>query len=153
MRNRIQFRAQTKLQDLVSRLPVDTPIRRRARRPVSMMPMSDEADLEDYLATIREGAHAFDRRATAARQSSITASVPVAKEIVFTAPKFGLTFQREQDAFGYKPIVVVQVWNRCDAVLAETNPGGFHFEGFGGIFDSPSRSRPLQRALSALATS
>ena len=68
----------------------------------------DDSELEAYLTSIHSEAQQFDRVAVGKKMPLSRAVGCVCKEVVFTAPGFGLVFQRECDAFGYKPLVVVQ---------------------------------------------
>jgi hypothetical protein len=94
----------------VSKIPIDTPLRRRARHSARMLSSVnvDDNELEAYLTSIHTDAKDFDRAAVGKRMPLSRSLPPVCKELVFTSPKFGLVFQRELDAFGYKPLIMVQ---------------------------------------------
>ena len=93
----------------VSKIPIDTPLRRRARHSGRLSSVNvDDNELEEYLSSIHTDAKHFDRAAVGKKMPLSRAMPSVCKEIVFTAPKFGLVFQRESDSFGYKPTVIVQ---------------------------------------------
>ena len=67
-----------------------------------------DAELEQCWATIARNAERLDD--VLDRNKHVISLQPqaVCKEVVFYHPCFGLTFQREMDAFGFKPVIIVQ---------------------------------------------
>jgi hypothetical protein len=91
-------------------LPLETPLRRRARESnLVSLSSRDDPVLEEYLHLIHQGAQHFDRTHDQRRHHQAAGSVqPIQKELIFAAPGFGITFGRDTDTFGMNPIIVVQ---------------------------------------------
>lgn len=89
---------------------METPLRRRARESnLVSLSSRDDPVLEEYLHLIHQGAQMYDRSHDARRHRQVTGlDQPIQKQLVFSAPGFGLTLGRDTDAFGMNPIVVIE---------------------------------------------
>ena len=91
-------------------LPLETPLRRRARESnLVSLSSRDDPVLEEYLHLIHQGAQNFDRSQNMRKhRQAVGMDQPIQKQLVYTTPGFGVTFGRDTDAFGMNPIIVVQ---------------------------------------------
>ncbi len=89
---------------------MDTPLRTRARESnLVSLSTRDDPQLEEYLHMIHQDARHHDRSQTArSRKQAAGSEQPIQKELVFTAPNFGITFSRDTDTFGMNPIIVIE---------------------------------------------
>ncbi len=93
----------------VAQLPIETPLRRRARESnLVSLSSRDDPVLEEYLHLIHQGAQLFDKSSERKRQMHFSGSdEPIQKQLVFYQPHFGIVLRREVDAFGFNPVVIV----------------------------------------------
>lgn len=94
----------------VAALPMETPMRRRAREsnPVTLSSRDDPV-LEEYLHSIHQDARDFDRTHDMRHHRQAAGSEqPIQKQLVYSSPGFGITFGRDTDTFGMNPIIIIQ---------------------------------------------
>jgi hypothetical protein len=102
----------------VAQLPIETPMRRRARDSnLVSLSSRDDPVLEEYLHLIYQGAQMFDKTVdrrhaaggggAAAVTAAMSAVDTVHKQLLFFSSDFGISLRRDVDAFGCNPVVIV----------------------------------------------